>query len=154
AAGRFPDHFVRHFAEPLVAAVWSCDPRAAADYPARYLFAFLAHHGMLSVTGSPTWRTATGGSREYVTRIAERTPEARPGTPVGAGAEHAEGVVVRDARGGRRSYDRVVVATHPHQALAVLRAPTQAQREVLGAITCSTNVALLHTDESLLPVHE
>ena len=56
--------------ESLVAAVWSCDPAVALDYPARYLFEFLDHHGMLGVFGSPQWRTVTGGSREYVDRVA------------------------------------------------------------------------------------
>ncbi len=69
-AGRFTPYFTRHFMEPLVAAVWSCDPDVALDYPARYLFRFLDHHGMLAVFGSPTWRTVTGGSREYVSRVA------------------------------------------------------------------------------------
>ena len=153
-AGRFSDHFVRHFAEPLVAAVWSCDPRLARRYPARYLFRFLAHHGMLSVTGSPTWRTVTGGSREYVTRVAERLDEIRLGAPVLEVVEHADGVVVRDGRGASRSYDKVVVATHPHQALALLGSATDTQRAVLGALTYSANTALLHTDLSLLPVRD
>ncbi len=34
----------------------------ALKYPARYLFVFLEHHGMLSVFNSPTWRTVVGGS--------------------------------------------------------------------------------------------
>ena len=55
---------------PLVACVWSCDPAVALEYPARYLFSFLQHHGMLQIFGSPQWRTVTGGSREYVDRIA------------------------------------------------------------------------------------
>ena len=63
ADGRFSAYFARHFMEPVVAAVWSTDPELALDYPARYLFTFLQHHGMLSVFGSPTWRTVTGGSR-------------------------------------------------------------------------------------------
>ena len=53
ADGGFSPYFQRHFMEPLVAAVWSCDPDVALDYPARYLFAFLDHHGMLGVFGSP-----------------------------------------------------------------------------------------------------
>ncbi|MDQ3484886.1 MAG: NAD(P)-binding protein, partial [Actinomycetota bacterium] len=44
--GGFTAYFTRHFMEPLVAAVWSCDPDVALDYPARYLFTFLEHHGM------------------------------------------------------------------------------------------------------------
>ena len=33
--GRFTAYFIRHFMEPVVAAVWSCDPDVALDYPAR-----------------------------------------------------------------------------------------------------------------------
>jgi uncharacterized protein len=51
--GAFSAYFTRHFMEPLVAAVWSCDPDVALDYPARYLFTFLHHHGMLGILGSP-----------------------------------------------------------------------------------------------------
>ena len=51
-------------------------------YPARYLFVFLEHHGMLSVFGSPTWRTVVGGSATYVEAIATRIDEVRAGTPV------------------------------------------------------------------------
>nr|WP_281368337.1 DUF1295 domain-containing protein [Streptomyces boluensis] len=42
---------------PLVSAVWSCDAATAQRYPATYLFRFLRHHGLLSVGGSPAWRT-------------------------------------------------------------------------------------------------
>ena len=54
---------------PVVSAVWSCDPTTALAYPARYLFTFLDHHGMLGVKGSPQWKTVTGGSRSYVDRV-------------------------------------------------------------------------------------
>ena len=74
AAGGFSPGFVRHFMEPLVAAVWSCDPATSLDYPARYLFTFLEHHGMLGVLGSPQWRTVTGGSGTYVARVAADLP--------------------------------------------------------------------------------
>jgi uncharacterized protein len=51
--GRFSRYFTAHFVLPLVAAVWSRPSGTALRYPARYLFAFLANHGMLSVSGSP-----------------------------------------------------------------------------------------------------
>ncbi|CAI9411487.1 FAD-dependent oxidoreductase [Nocardioides sp. T2.26MG-1] len=150
-AGGFTAYFTRHFMEPLVAAVWSCDPEVALEYPARYLFAFLSHHGMLSVTGSPQWRTVTGGSHEYVRQVAAVVDEVRTGTKVTSVAESPDGVEVTDGNGVVTTYDAVVIATHPGHALAMLADPTPAQREVLGAITYSPNVALLHTDTSLLP---
>ncbi|NYD40157.1 FAD-dependent oxidoreductase [Nocardioides panaciterrulae] len=150
-AGGFSGDFRRHFMEPVVAAVWSCDPELALDYPARYLFTFLQHHGMLAIFGSPPWRTVTGGSGTYVERVAARLHEVRTGTKVTSVAETPTGVEVTDGNGGVETYDAVVVATHPGQALAMLADPTPAQREVLGAMPYSPNTALLHTDASLLP---
>lgn len=48
AAGFGPD-FIRLYAVPVVACVWSTGGGDALDYPARYLFRFLDHHGMLSI---------------------------------------------------------------------------------------------------------
>ncbi|MFZ2013555.1 MAG: DUF1365 family protein [Nocardioides sp.] len=151
AGGGFTAYFRRHFMEPLVAAVWSCDPAVALDYPARYLFEFLAHHGMLSVTGSPQWRTVAGGSRTYVAKVAAGVDDLRVGTKVTAVRETPEAVHVTDGNGQTTAYDAVVIATHPDQALAMLEDPTAAQRRALGAMPYSDNVALLHTDLSLLP---
>ena len=149
--GRFSAYFERHFMEPVVAAVWSCDPEVALDYPARYLFTFLEHHGMLRVFGSPTWRTVSGGSHDYVQRLAAALPDVRTGTKVTSVLETATGVEVTDGNGTTTTYDACVVATHPDQALALLADPTPAQREVLSDLPYSQNSALLHTDTTLLP---
>lgn len=151
----FTPYFVRHFMEPLVAAVWSCDPEVALEYPARYLFSFLSHHGMLSVFGSPTWRTVSGGSHRYVEKVAAALETSggtiRLGAKVTSLLETPSGVEVTDGNGEVSTYDAVVVATHPHQALALLAEPTPAHREVLGAMPYAPNTALLHTDTSLMP---
>ena len=147
----FSAYFTTCFLEPLVAAVWSCDPRLSLRYPARYLFEFLDHHGMLTVFGSPTWRTVVGGSVEYVTRVAAGLDDVRLGTPVRSVTESGDAVVVEDAHGALEVYDSVVIAAHPHQALAILGAPTAEQRDVLAAMPYSQNVAQLHTDQSVLP---
>jgi uncharacterized protein len=149
--GGFTPYFVRHFVEPLVAAVWSCDPAVALDYPARYLFTFLAHHGMLGIFGSPQWRTVTGGSQQYVAAVAAGVQEVRTGTKVTSVLETPDGVLVTDGNGAVELFDAVVVATHPGQALAMLAEPTAEQRSVLGAMPYSPNTALLHTDDSVMP---
>jgi predicted NAD/FAD-binding protein/DUF1365 family protein len=149
--GGFSPGFVRHFMEPLVAAVWSCDPATALDYPARYLFTFLEHHGMLGVFGSPEWRTVTGGSATYVAAVAAGLDEVRLETKVTSVRELDDGVEVTDGSGATTRFDAVVVATHPSHALAMLESPSDLQREVLSALPYSSNTALLHTDTSLLP---
>ena len=150
---RFSSYFVDYFITPLVAAVWSCAGADALRYPARYLFVFLDHHGMLSVFGSPTWRTVTGGSANYVQAIASRLDEVSVATPVHSLRRKPDGVVVRAGDSAPRLFDAAVVAVHPDQALLLLDDPTPAERAVLGAIPYSSNRARLHTDESVLPRH-
>jgi predicted NAD/FAD-binding protein len=147
----FSPYFIEHFMTPLVAAVWSCAPGDAMRYPARYLFVFLQHHGMLSVFGSPTWRTVVGGSVTYVEAIAQRIHEVSLGMPVQSVKRVADGVQISVGDAAPRLFDAAVVATHPDQALRMLAEPTAAQRSVLGAIRYSTNHTQLHTDESVLP---
>ncbi|MFE9176064.1 NAD(P)/FAD-dependent oxidoreductase [Streptomyces sp. NPDC007126] len=147
----FTPYFRAHFMTPVVSAVWSCDAATALRYPAAYLFRFLHHHGMLAVGGSPVWRTVTGGSRSYVDRIAERLPDVRTATPVRSVTRHAAGVDVTAADGTTDTYDHLVVAVHPDQALELLADPTPDEKEVLGAFRYSRNATLLHTDTALLP---
>ncbi len=147
----FSQYFIDFFMTPLVAAVWSSKPGDAMRYPARYLFVFLEHHGMLSVFGSPTWRTVTGGSANYVEAIVMRLHEVAAGLPVRSVQRVPEGVLVAVGGGRPRLFDAAVIATHPDQALLMLAEPTAAERMVLGAIPYSTNHAQLHTDESVLP---
>jgi predicted NAD/FAD-binding protein len=149
--GRYPRYFADHFMLPLVSAVWSAGRGTALRYPARYLFRFLEHHGMLSVTGSPQWRTVVGGSRTYVERAAKELSAVFVSTPVRAVYRHADGVRVRDDADALHTVDRVVIATHPDQALRLLADPTPAERAVLGAIPYSRSEAVLHTDASVLP---
>lgn len=150
ARQRFSPFFVDHFMVPLVAAVWSCPPQQALRYPSRYLFTFLRHHGMLTVFGSPRWRTVTGGSARYVDAIANRLDEVHTGTRVG-GLRRLTHTVALTVHGVAREFDAAVVATHPDQALQLLATPTPAQRRVLGALTYTANHAVLHRDERVLP---
>jgi predicted NAD/FAD-binding protein len=149
----FSRYFIDYFMTPLIAAVWSSPPGRSLEYPARYLFMFLEHHGMLSVFDSPTWRTVVGGSATYVDAVAKRIDEVRLGAEVRSVRRLPDGVEVSDAISAPRRYDAAVIATHPDQALLLLAEPTSAERSVLGAIGYSTNHAQLHTDESVLPRH-
>ncbi|MET7802689.1 NAD(P)/FAD-dependent oxidoreductase [Streptomyces decoyicus] len=147
----FSRYFVTHFVTPLVSAVWSCAPSTAMRYPAVYLFRFLEHHGLLSVNGSPQWKTVTGGSVEYVGRVGKQLTVVRTGTPVRAVHRSHDRAAVVTEDGAERLYDAVVVAVHPDQALRMLADPTDDERRVLSAFSYSRNTTLLHSDTSLLP---
>ncbi len=150
--GGYSQYFVRHFIVPVVSCVWSATADVALEYPARYLFVFLDNHGMLSVAGSPKWRTIRGGSRVYVDRIGARLQAVKTSVPVTAVSRIAEGVVqVRDGSGEYAEFEKVVLATHADDALRLLERPTHKQQEILGSFTYSRNETYLHSDASVLP---
>ncbi|MEU9321425.1 FAD-dependent oxidoreductase [Streptomyces sp. NPDC048295] len=153
--GGFSPYFVSHFALPLVAAVWSCPAQTALSYPAVYLFTFLHHHGLLSVTGSPQWKTVTGGSAAYVTAAAKHIHRIRTSSPVDTvrrtGRRTGRGALITTGDGSTDAFDAVVIATHPDQALRLLADPTKDEKRLLGAFTYSRNPTVLHTDTAVLP---
>jgi predicted NAD/FAD-binding protein len=148
----FSRWFIDRLLVPQAAAVWSADPEQMWTLPARFLAQFFANHGMLSLTGRPTWSTVTGGSARYVEALtAPFADRIRIRTPVGAVSRHPTHVEVVPAGAPAEEFDEVVLAAHADDALAVLADPTTAEAEVLGAFAYQPNEAVLHTDRSLLP---
>ena len=150
AREKFSDYFISHFMTPVVSAVWSCDPTTALAYPARYLFTFLSHHGLLGVKGSPQWRTVTGGSRSYVDKLAATLPDIRLSSPV-TGVVRGKDSVRITTPAGSETFDAVVIATHPEQALHMLSDASPAEQVALAGMPYSVNQTLFHRDEAVLP---
>jgi predicted NAD/FAD-binding protein len=67
--GRYGRAFVEHYVVPMGAAIWSTDPAAMLEFPARFFVRFLHNHGMLTVDDRPVWRTVSGGSARYVEKL-------------------------------------------------------------------------------------
>jgi uncharacterized protein len=154
----FDRHFVTHYALPVVSCVWSMGHNDALAYPAAYLFAFLRHHGFLTLGDAPTWHTVVGGSRSYVDAVTRRLDVVRPGTRVTAVSRKPEGIGLdtRSVDGGpneHHSFDKVVIATHADEALALLTDAGEEEKSLLGTFGYSSNVAWLHRDTSALPEH-
>ena len=151
AAGGYSPEFRDHFLVPLTAAIWSTAPTEVLDLPAAYAVRFFDNHGMLGF-GRFRWRTVVGGSHVYIGRLLERTgARLRLEQPVRTVRRDANGVTVETSRGEPLRFDRVVMATHPDQALGLLADPSDAERRILGAFSYTTNETVLHTDERLLP---
>jgi uncharacterized protein len=136
---------------PMAAALWSAPPGRVLCFPAQFVVRFMANHGMLVLRGRPAWRVVCGGSATYVRALRARWHVSeRLACPVRGVRREAAGVVVESAAGAER-FDHLVLACHSDQALALLRDPSDAEREVLGAIPYQANDVLLHTDISVLP---
>ena len=153
--GGFGRDFGRHYLLPMAAAIWSTGMVGIRDFPLATLVDFFRNHGLLGVTTHHPWRTVTGGTSSYITPLVDQFEERGGKVLTGRGVDlvrrDRDGVEVHDSGGGRERFDAIVIATHADQALAMLEAPSDAERELLGSWEYSANEAWLHTDPALLP---
>ena len=151
-AQKFSDEFRDWYFLPMMGCIWSCPTDQMLQFPVATMIRFCHNHGLLQVAERPQWWTVVGGARHYVDKIIARIPDKRLNTPVRLIERDVEGVrLITDGRAER--FDKVVLAAHPDQSLALLRA-TPAEQRLLGAIRYQSNHAVLHTDASVLPANK
>jgi predicted NAD/FAD-binding protein len=123
----------------------------ARDFPLQFFVRFFENHGLLNLVDRPQWYTIVGGSRAYIAPLtAPFRQSVRLKTPV-TRLQRANGGIKLTSRAGTETFDEVVVACHGDQALALLAEPSAQERKVLGALTCTQNRVVLHTDTRRLP---
>ena len=149
-ANRFSAEFRDWYFLPMLGCIWSCPTDQMLRFPVATMIRFCHNHGLIQVTNRPRWFTVQGGARHYVDKIVAKVADKRLNTPVRLIERDAQGVrVVTDGQVER--FDEVVICSHSDQALGMLRDASVAEREVLSAIRYQANLAVLHTDASVLP---
>jgi predicted NAD/FAD-binding protein len=93
-----------------------------------------------------------GGSVRYIEKLtAPYADTIRLNSPIKKITRMSNSVEVTRSTGGKERFDHVVLATHSDQALALLSDASQKEKEILSAIPYQENLAVLHTDASILP---
>lgn len=136
---------------PMASALWSSPAHQILQFPARYLVQFMANHQMLQVSGRPQWQVVEGGSSRYIDAMrAHWNVDERLSSPVRSVRRTEHGVFI-DSNRGEEAFDHVVLACHSDQSLALLADPSDAERDILGAMRYQANDTVLHTDARQLP---
>ncbi len=136
---------------PMASALWSSPATQILRFPVRYLLQFMANHQMLQLGGRPQWRVVSGGSSSYVKALrAGWSVRERLSCPVHSIRRDADGLQLLSAAGPER-FDRVVLACHSDQALALLADADARETSILTAMGYQSNEAVLHTDARVLP---
>lgn len=145
--------FLADYLIPLTAAVWSTPPDKSLEFPAETLIRFFANHGILRLLNRPTWRTVVGGSSAYVHEFERRFKGfIRIGeAPIAISRDTIP--TLHFANGEQAAFDRVVIATHADQALALLRDPSELETALLCPWHYTKNETVLHTDSTVMPPH-
>ena len=141
---------------PMTAAVWSTSPdKASLHFPAITLVRFLWNHHLLStVARRPDWMTIPGGTYQYIDAVLKQVPWGRVHTKskVTAVVPSKGGKVTLSVNGREEIFDHVILATHGDQALDIMRlVATDNETDILSGFQSNRNVAVLHSDLSLMP---
>jgi len=147
---KFGEAFINWYFLPMMGCIWSCPTQQMLAFPVATMIRFCHNHGLIQVSNRPRWFTVKGGSRNYVQKIIEGLPDKRLNCPVELIERDEDGVRIVTA-GHAERFDEVVLCTHSDQALRMLRVPSEAEKQCLSAIRYQNNVAVLHTDDSVLP---
>lgn len=142
--------FKDNYLLPMLGCIWSCPTSQMLQFPAATMVRFCDNHGLLQVNNRPQWFTVQGGAKHYVQAILSRIEQTHLNTPVLSIQRDGQGVVLHTARGSER-FDQVVLATHADQGLRLLAQPSPEEQRVLSSIGFQNNLAVLHTDASVMP---
>ena len=152
AARGYGDDMFNFYLAPMSSAVWSTPPDKIGEFPAMTLLRFWHNHGFLGLHTQHPWWTVCGGAKSYVEKI---TAPFRHRLQLGRKAVRVTrgngGVEVAAADGAVERFDKVILACHGDQALALLGDPTPLETRLLREFAYQPNTATLHTDDRFMP---
>ena len=144
--------FVNDHLLPMGGAIWSCPAEVMLDYPVKSFIQFLENHRLMDFTGRPVWRTVAGGSQQYVTKIAAILGNRlQTNTQITRIRREGAGVILTIEGEGEIWFDKLVMAAHADQSLALLSDATHQEQAILSSFQFSDNHVYLHSDPTLMP---
>lgn len=148
----YGDDMLYRYLIPMSAAVWSTPMDLMLEFPAVTLIRFFKNHGFLGLNTQHQWYTVRGGSRAYRDIIIKPFKDKIQTGNAAVKIRREEGkAIVHAADGTSQAFDKVIIAAHGDQALRMLANPTNDEQRILDKFKYQQNIALLHTDESVMP---
>ena len=146
-------YFINYHIIPMVSAIWSMPPYEAKQMPLKFFLKFFQNHGLFNLKNRPQWYTIKNRSRTYVKKILKTiSGEYYKNYRINKISRLSNGVKVY--YGGNNEffdYDKVVIATHADEALSLITDPTPEEKSILANFKYKNNIAIIHTDETLMP---
>ncbi len=148
----FGEEMLWKYLVPMSSAVWSTPMEQMLDFPAVTLIRFFLNHGFLGLDTQHQWYTLQDGSQSYrellIKPFKDRIQVNRKAVKV---IRENGKAIVYASDGSHETFDRVIIASHADQALAMLGDASADENRVLVNFKYQYNKAVLHTDESIMP---
>ena len=150
---KFSKSFKEYHLIPMVSAIWSMPPYETNKMPLKFFLKFFQNHGLFKLKDRPQWFTVSNRSRSYVNKILSKiSGEYYKNYKINIIKRMSSGVQVY--YGGSSEffdYDKVVIATHANEALSLIDKPLEQEIEILSNFKYKENIAIVHTDENIMP---
>ena len=144
-------YFIDYHLIPMVAAIWSMPFSKAKEMPIKFFLNFFTNHGLFKLKNRPQWYTVSNRSRTYVKKVTNKiSGEIFKNYKVSKIIRSNDNVRIMIGK-EYIDYDQVVLASHADESLNILERPTEEEKNILGKFKYVENVAILHSDESLMP---
>ena len=153
---KMSDFFINYHILPMVSAIWSMPPDNAKNMPIKFFLKFFQNHGLFKFKDRPQWYTVKNRSIEYVNKVIKKIS-----------GEHFKNYKINKVTrsdnaarvfyGGESEYfeyDKVVIATHADEALSIIDEPSYDEKDILSNFKYKKNLAVIHSDETVMPKKE
>tara|TARA_B100000579_G_scaffold338895_1_gene290223 strand:- start:1650 stop:2885 length:1236 start_codon:yes stop_codon:yes gene_type:complete len=146
-------YFIDFHLIPMVGAIWSMPPNEANQMPLRFFLKFFQNHGLFKLKNRPQWYTVTNRSRSYVDKVLTKiTGEYFKNYKINKIKRLSNSIeIYYGEKNEFFNYDKVVIATHADDALSLIENPTENESKILSNFKYRNNLAIIHTDENVMP---
>ena len=147
----YGDDMLWKYLIPMSSAVWSTPMDLMPEFPVKTLVRFFFNHGFLGLNTQHQWHTVVNGSKTYRDIIIKPFKEKiEVNNPV-LKVERENGKTIVHSKNGTKTFDKVIFASHGDETLKMIANPAENEKRLLSKFKYQTNIATLHTDESVMP---
>ena len=145
--------FIDYHLIPMVSAIWSMPPHESSTMPLKFFLNFFQNHGLFKLKDRPQWYTVKNRSRTYVNKILSKiSGEYYKNYKINIIKRELDNVkIYYGDRSEFFDYEKIVLAIHADDALSLIDNPTKEENEILSTFNYKKNIAVLHTDENVMP---
>jgi predicted NAD/FAD-binding protein len=149
---KFSEEMLWKYLVPMSSAVWSTPMDKMLDFPAVALIRFFKNHGFLGLNTQHQWYTLQNGSQAYREILIKPFRDKIQVNKAVAKVTRNDGkAIVHLSDGTQQIFDKVILASHANETLAMLDEPTADEQRLLAPFKYEKNPATVHTDESVMP---
>ena len=153
---KLSNYFINYHIIPMVSAIWSMPPYEASQMPLKFFLSFFKNHGLFKLKNRPQWYTVAKRSKTYVDKIISQiSGEYYKNYQINKIIRNERGIkILYGEENEFFNYDKIVVATHADEALKLIDKPTPEETRILKNFKYRENLAIIHTDESMMPLNK